>query len=94
MGVRVQPFFLRKQWCLFGKKKWKTDHNPLFTLTPVTLSGRYDEIEVAIWYIYDVDQGGGEYVVTSPSAPAFAHIRSTFERILGDFYDHLQSQHA
>ena len=94
MGVRVWPTSLRKRWVLFGEKIWKPDFNPKFTLTPVVLSNRYDEVEVAVNYVYDVDQGGGEYVATDPHTPQFEHIRPQLERILGDFYARLQPQRA
>jgi len=94
MGIRVWPASLRKKWVLFGEKVWKPDFNPKFTLTPVVLSNCYNEVEVAVEYVYDVDQGGGEYVATDPHTPQFEHIRPQLEKILGNFYARLQPQQA
>jgi hypothetical protein len=94
MGVWVRPSFLRKKWVLFGKKVWKLDSSLTFTLEPVALTNNYDEVEVAVRYVYDIDQGGYEYVATSPHSPQFEHIRPQFERFLANFFAGLQPQHA
>lgn len=94
MGVRVWSSSLRKKWGLFGRKVWKPDLNPIFTLNPLALSGRYDEIKVAVNYVYDVGQAGDEWIATDPHTPEFEHIRPQLERILGNFFICLQPQGA
>lgn len=92
MGVKVLFYYLRKKWGLFGKKVWKPNSNPEFTLFPVILSHRYDDVvEVTVRYVYDVGQAGDERVATDPHTPEFEHVRPQFEKILGNFFARLQS---
>lgn len=94
IGVWVRPSFLRKKWVLFGKKVWKPDPNTEFMLEPVVLACYHDEVELTIRHVYEINQGGIEYVATSPHSPQFEHIRPQFERILASFFAGLQPQHA
>lgn len=94
MGVRALPSSLRKKWGVFGQKVWKLDSNAVVVLNPVELSNRYDEVRVAVEYVYDVDQGGHEYVATDPSTPEFEYIRVQLEKILDNFYVHLHLQES
>lgn len=86
MGVCVRPSSLKKKWGLFGEMVWKLDHNTTFTLAPVVLSDHYDAVRIDVDYVYEVDQGGGEYVATDPHSPEFEHIRPQLETILNGFY--------
>ncbi len=89
MGVYTWPLSLRKKWGLFGKRVWKPDYTPKFTLVPLVLAGRYSEVEVAVEYVYDVGQGGEEWVATNPHHPKFADIQPQFEKILANFFARL-----
>ena len=51
IGVCVHSFSLKKKWGLFGKKVWKLNHSPNFTLDPLDISHlHYRQIEVTIEY--------------------------------------------
>lgn len=90
LGVRAQPYFLKKKWGLWGKKIWKLYHDLRFTLKPVNLAALYDEVDISVHYVYDSDEYF-EYVATDPSNSAFEDIRPQLEIILQKFYGSLQA---
>lgn len=93
-GAETFPSYLRKKWIFFGKKVWKPNAWKTFRLNPVMLSDTYSEVEIAVEYIYNVDQGGFQHVATNPNHPQFEDIRPQFERIIGGLYAGLQLQGA
>ena len=87
MGVRVYSFSLKKKWGLFGKKVWKLNYNPNFTLDPLDISMLYyREIEVTIEY---KDVFGDENICTDLSNSRYEEVRLVFERIIGNLYANL-----
>ena len=86
IGVCVHSFSLKKKWGLFGKKVWKLNHSPNFTLDPLDISRLYyRQIEVTIEYKY----GLGENICTGPGNSRYEDIRLVFERIIGNLYANL-----
>src|SRR3989338_7401025 len=65
IGVCVHSFSLKKNWGLFGKKVWKLNYNPNFTLDSLDISRCYREIEVTIEYKYEHGYVG-ENICTGP----------------------------
>jgi len=87
IGVRVYSFSLKKKWGLFGKKVWKLNYNPNFTLDPLDISMLYyREIEVTIEY---KDVFGDENICTDLSNSRYEEVRLVFERIIGNLYANL-----
>ena len=89
IGVITSSFSLRKKWAIFGKKVWKKNFTPKFTLEPIVLTKNYDAVEVTVEYTYDVDMGGHSFVATNPHSPEFEDIRPQFEKILENFFAQL-----
>ena len=87
IGVCVHSFSLKKKWGLFGKKVWKLNYNPNFTLDPLDISHlHYRQIEVTIEY---KDVFGDENICTDLSNSRYEEVRLVFERIIGNLYANL-----
>ena len=67
-------------------------HGLKFTLQPVMLSEKYEEVEVAFRYLYDTNWV--DFIAEDPRDPQFEKIRPQFEMILERFYDQLQKRSA
>ncbi len=91
VGLKISSFSLRKKWIFFGKKIWRNDNNPTFTLSPLILKKRYKEFNLKIRYSVYSHQDGSELVVTGPQNKEFEEIRPIFEEILKNFFRQLQS---
>ena len=87
IGVCVHSFSLKKKWGLFGKKVWKLNHSPNFTLDPLDISQLYyRQIEVTI---ERKDVFGEENICTDLSNSRYEEVRLVFERIIGNLYANL-----
>ena len=87
IGVCVHSFSLKKKWGLFGKKVWKLNHSPNFTLDPLDISQLYyRQIEVTI---ERKDVFGEENICTDLSNSRYKEFRPVFERIIGNLYANL-----
>ena len=89
-GVTAHSFSFEKKYVFWGKKVWKKDSNLMFKLKPVVLDQEYKKVDIEIVYIYDVDQGGIEYVATNPHDSEFKKIEPQLKDMLERFIHELE----
>ena len=89
MGVRVSKLVFEKRFTFFGSKVWKNCLDLQFTLSPIVLDKKFEEINVDVEYVYSMGEGGN-WIAKDPSHPHFEDIRPIFEKILARFFSQLQ----